>query len=123
MQTLTVQVTNQNALKALHTLEEKHFIKIIDDSDLHSAALPGNPLPLNAIKIGDAIFAIFDKIATNPFAYKECEQLSTKTKMYRQASCYSWYIIYKILATEIVILGIIHQSRKPARLKALRKVK
>ena len=50
-----------------------------------------NQQPLNAIKIGDAIFATFDKIATNPFAYKECGQLSTKTKMYRQSSCYSWY--------------------------------
>jgi len=82
-----------------------------------------NQQPMNAIKLGDAIFAMFDKIADHPFAFKECEQLPTKTKMYRQASCYSWYIIYKVLATEIVILGIIHQSRKPAKLKALRKVK
>jgi plasmid stabilization system protein ParE len=82
-----------------------------------------NQQPLNAIKVGDAFFTSIDKIALNPFAFKECAQLPTKTKMYRQASCYSWYIIYKITATEIVILGIIHQSRKPTRLKALRKVK
>jgi len=56
MQTLTVQVTNQNALKVLHTLEEKHFIKIVDNSELHSPALPGSPMPLKAFKnwIADA---------------------------------------------------------------------
>lgn len=56
MQTLTVQVTNQNALKALHSLEEKHFIKIVDDSNLHSPSLPGSPMPLKAFKnwIADA---------------------------------------------------------------------
>jgi hypothetical protein len=50
MQTLTIQVTNQNALETLHILEEKHFIKIVDDSALHSPALPGNPLSLEAFK-------------------------------------------------------------------------
>ena len=43
MQTLTVQVNNQSALKALHTLEEKHFIKIVGDTDLHSAAFQALP--------------------------------------------------------------------------------
>jgi len=50
MQTLTVQVNNRNALKALLSLEEKHFIKIVDDTNLHSPALPGNPLSLKAFK-------------------------------------------------------------------------
>jgi len=79
--------------------------------------------PVNALKVGNSIFAIFDKIALNPFSFKECEQLPTKTKIYRQARCRSWYIIYKILANEIVILGLIHQSRKPAGIRALRKIK
>ncbi len=50
MQTLTVQVTNQNALKALHSLEDKQYIKIVDDSTFDSAALPGNPLSISAFK-------------------------------------------------------------------------
>jgi len=50
MQTLTVQVTDQMALKTLHKLEEKNFIKIVEDSDLDSPALPGRPLPLKAFK-------------------------------------------------------------------------
>ena len=82
-----------------------------------------NKQPLNAIKVGDAIFLAIDRIAVDPFVFKECQQLLTKTKMYRQASCYSWNIIYKITAIEIVILGIIHQARKPSRSRSLRKVK
>ena len=80
---------------------------------------------MNAIKIGDAIFETIDRIAQNPFAFKECEQLSTKTKMYRQARCASCYTIYKIIASNnnIVILGIIHTSNKPSKRKILRKVK
>jgi plasmid stabilization system protein ParE len=82
-----------------------------------------NLQPLNAIKVGDAIFTTIDKIAANPYAFKECEEIPTKTKMYRRASCLSWTIIYKISGIEIVILGIIHKARRPSRVKALRKVK
>ena len=49
MQTLTVQVTNQNALESLHSLEEKHFIKIVDETDLHSPAVPWQSSPLESI--------------------------------------------------------------------------
>ena len=82
-----------------------------------------NHQPSNAIKVGDAIFKTFDRIALNPFSFKECEEISTKTKIYRRAVCFSWLIIYKITPVEIIILGIIHKSRKPARLKVLRKIK
>ncbi len=44
-----------------------------------------NHQPINAIKVGDALFKTFDKIASYPFAFKECEVLPTKTKIYRQA--------------------------------------
>ena len=81
-----------------------------------------NHQPLNAIKVGDALFKSFDKIGSYPFAFKECEELSTKTKIYRQARCLSWSIIYKIKSAEILILGIIHQSRRPSKLKALKKI-
>ena len=36
-----------------------------------------NHQPLNAIKVGDALFKSFDKIASYPFAFKECEELSS----------------------------------------------
>src|SRR4051794_30727887 len=70
-----------------------------------------NGQPLNAIKVGNAIFEVIGKIKENPFAYKECEAIQTKTRMYRQAVCMSWLIIYKIMKNEIHILGIIHGAR------------
>ena len=44
MQTLTVEITNDNALKVLHDLQERHFINILANSDLNSLVLPGEPL-------------------------------------------------------------------------------
>ena len=82
-----------------------------------------NQQPFNAIKVGETIFTSIERIENNPFVYKECEQLTTKTKIYRQASCLSWLIIYKITATEIVILGVIHGARNPSKIKKFRKLK
>jgi hypothetical protein len=50
MQTLTIQITSDNGLKALHALEEKHHIKIVDNADLDSPALPGGSINLKAFK-------------------------------------------------------------------------
>lgn len=41
MQTVTIELTNENALKVLQDLEEKHFIKILSESESNSPALPG----------------------------------------------------------------------------------
>jgi plasmid stabilization system protein ParE len=79
--------------------------------------------PLTAIKVGDAIFATINRIEKNPTTFHECEEIRTKTKMYRRAVCFSWLIIYKITPTEIIILGIIHGARKPSKIRNLRKVK
>jgi plasmid stabilization system protein ParE len=82
-----------------------------------------NLQPMNAIKVGDAIFATIDRIELNPLAFKECVELPTKTKMYRTAACHSWSIIFKITSSEIVILGVLHSARRPSKLRALRRVK
>ena len=82
-----------------------------------------NHQPLNAIRVGDAIFETIDRIGLNPYAFRECEEIPTVNKIYRKAVCQSWLIIYKIKAEEVVILGIIYGSRKPSRIKKLRKVK
>ncbi len=79
--------------------------------------------PLNAIRVGDKIFETINRIEQNPLAFRECEEIPTKTKIYRKAVCMSWLIIYKIKVSEIVILGIIHTSRKPSRIKSFRKEK
>jgi hypothetical protein len=56
MQTLTVQITNNSALKALHALEEKNYIKIVNSPGFASPALPGKEMDLPAFEawISDA---------------------------------------------------------------------
>jgi plasmid stabilization system protein ParE len=82
-----------------------------------------NQQPLNAIKVGDAIFETIDRITLNPFSFRECEEIPTSTKIYRRALCYQWSVIYRVKAGEIVILGVIHGSRRPARVRKLKKIK
>lgn len=79
--------------------------------------------PLNAIRVGDKILQTIDRIELNPLAFRECGEIPTKTKIYRKAVCMSWLIIYKIKASEIVILGITLGSRRPSRIRSLRKVR
>ena len=79
--------------------------------------------PLNAIRVGDKIFETFDKIEKNPLSYRECEEIQTKSKIYRKAVCMSWLIIYKVIENNIVILGIIHGSRRSSKIRILKKVK
>ena len=51
MQTFTVQVTDDNGLKALHALEQKHIIRIVDEAEIDFPSLPGKPLSVKAFKI------------------------------------------------------------------------
>ncbi len=44
MQTVTIQITNENAIKALHYLQEKRFIKILHQKDKSFFALPGKAM-------------------------------------------------------------------------------
>ena len=44
MRTVTIELTNSNSLKALQDLEHKHLIRIINEPDLNSYALPGKPI-------------------------------------------------------------------------------
>ena len=79
--------------------------------------------PINAIRVGDKIFETIDRIAQNPLTFRECEDIPTKTKIYRKAVCMSWNIIYKIKSSDVVVLGIIHGSRRASKIKKLRQVK
>jgi len=82
-----------------------------------------NRQPVNALKISEAIENAIKKIGENPFAYKECLQLPTKAKIYRQAICLSWLIIYKISTAEVLILSVIHGARNPSKIRKLKKIK
>ena len=73
--------------------------------------------------MGNDFLSVIEKINFNPWKYKECKELPTKNHIYRIALYKSWHIIYRIKTTEIVILGIIHSSRKPSKLKTLKKIK
>ena len=94
-----------------------------DIEDIADFIAINNQQPLNAIKVTEAIFETIKKIEQSPFAYKECGQIPTKTKIYRQAKCFSWLIIFKKLKAEILILGVIHGARNPKKIKKLRKTK
>ena len=78
--------------------------------------------PQNDVRVGDKLFQTIDRIEKNPFVFRECEEIPTKNKIYRKAICMSWLIIYRINHTEVVILDIIHRSRRPHRIKSLRKI-
>jgi hypothetical protein len=46
MQTLTVELTGNNSLKALKDLEQKQLIRILKEPDLNSYSLPGEPISI-----------------------------------------------------------------------------
>ena len=79
--------------------------------------------PLNAVRVGDEIFKTFERIKQNPLMFRECEEITSKTKIYRKAVCMSWNIIYKIMPSEIIILGIIHGSRRASKIRELKRIK
>lgn len=50
MQTFTVEITNNDALKVLQYLQEKHFIKILSKPDRNSLIFLGKPLTTEEFK-------------------------------------------------------------------------
>ena len=44
MRTITIELTGNNSLKALQDLEQKHLIRILNEPDLSSYSLPGEPI-------------------------------------------------------------------------------
>jgi hypothetical protein len=44
MQTITIEITNNNALKLLQSLEDLQLIKILKEPGINSYALPGGPI-------------------------------------------------------------------------------
>ncbi|WP_262712228.1 type II toxin-antitoxin system RelE/ParE family toxin [Flavobacterium sp. 270] len=75
--------------------------------------------PLNAIKIGNGINKTMSKIIENPLIYSECENLPTKSKIYREATYKTWLIVFKIKNYIIIILGVLSGKRKSSSFKKL----
>lgn len=113
--------TKEKAQKTYSLRVSENALQNIDDITGYIAYIKHQPL--NAIRVGDKIFETIDRIEQNPLAFRECEEIPTKTKIYRKAVCMSWNIIYKIKTSEIIVLGIIHGSRKASKVKKLRKEK
>jgi hypothetical protein len=44
MQKITIELTNNNSLKALQDLENRNLIRIVIEPDINSYALPGEPI-------------------------------------------------------------------------------
>jgi hypothetical protein len=44
MQTLRIELIGNNSLKALQDLEHEHLIRIVQEPDLNSYSLPGEPI-------------------------------------------------------------------------------
>lgn len=76
--------------------------------------------PLNAIKVGRGINKAMKKIVHNPTSYSECENLPTKSKIYREARFKSWLIIFKIQNFEVTILGVLNGRQKLSTFKKLK---
>lgn len=82
MHTLTLQVTNESALKTIQSLEQKQLIKIVEDTNLDSPALAGAPLSLKAFKNW-----IHDAESTNTISLKEAKsKWAEKRKQLQQIS-------------------------------------
>lgn len=111
----------QNGTKNPETRKVRILDGVFQDlkQTIHFIAITSGQ-PLNAKKVSGAIAAAIQRIAVAPFAFKECEQLPTKSKIYRQAACLSYLIIYKVTKTEIIILKIIHSARKSTEIRKLR---
>ena len=113
--------TKEKAPKTYSLSVTGNALQNIDDITGYIAYIKHQPL--KAIRVGDKIFETIDRSEQTPLAFRECEEIPTKTKIYRKAVCMSWNIIYKIKAFEIVVLGIIHGSRQASKVRKLRKVK
>ena len=111
--------TKEKAPKAYSIRVAENALQNIDDITGYIAYIRHQPL--NAIRVGDKIFETIDRIEQNPLVFRECKEIPTKTKIYRKAVCMSWLIIYKIKSSKIVVLGIIHGSRRASKVRKLKK--
>jgi plasmid stabilization system protein ParE len=113
--------TEEKATKPYQVRVTDNALQNIDDITGYIAYI--NHQPLNAIRVGDAIYNTIERIWQNPFAFRECEEMPTKNKIYRKAVCQSWLIIYRIKAAEVVIIGVLYASRRASKIRGLMEIK
>ena len=69
------------------------------------------------------IWKLVDGLTLNWSFFAECRHLPTKSKMYRWIILESHLIIYRITATEIQVLCIVHSHRSITKIKESRIIK
>ncbi len=75
MQTITLEITNNSAMRELQALASKKVIKIISKDEMNSPAFPGAPLSIPAMKqwiaSAEAAPAISLKVAKSEWANRK----------------------------------------------------
>ncbi len=99
------------------TIQQNYFNNLTDIVEYISRI---KKEPLSAIKVGQGINNAMKKIILNPTSYSECENIPTKSKIYREARYKSWLIIFKLKKSEIIILGVLNGKQKPSQFKQLK---
>ncbi|MCD6013478.1 MAG: hypothetical protein K0Q79_3340 [Flavipsychrobacter sp.] len=83
MHTITLQINNANALKTIKNLETKHFVRVVDNLEIDSPALPGKRLSItefrNWIKNAEQTQTVPFKQAQEKWANKR-KQIQALTK-------------------------------------------
>jgi len=80
MQTLTVEIKSDDALKVLQDLQEKHFINILPSPDLKSHVFPGDPMSEEEFKD-----FIFKRESGDFLTLKQAKESWAKKKMKLQS--------------------------------------
>jgi plasmid stabilization system protein ParE len=78
--------------------------------------------PLNAIKVIDDFYFLFDAIEKNPWVFVKCKQLPHTNNIYRKAKCHKWTVIFKVDDSQILVLAIIHGANQPPNFSSLKRI-
>jgi len=82
--------TKKKASKTYSLRISEKALQNIDDITGYIAYIKRQPL--NAIHVGDRIIETVDRIEKSPLAFRECEEIRTKNKIYRKAVGMNWLI-------------------------------
>jgi hypothetical protein len=83
MQTITIELTGNNSLKALKDLENKHLIRILNEPDLSSYSLPGEPISIEDFRKWVEYAENSPTVSLNEAKKRWAEQKNTLQKLIR----------------------------------------
>lgn len=71
----------------------------------------------------EELYDRINQLSSDYFHHPICRFIPTKTGIYRNLQHGRYLIIYRIKPERIEVLNIIHSSRSPSKIKAIRKIK